>query len=295
MRADLHTHSLASDGTDLPAEVVRKAARAGLDVLALTDHDSTSGWEPAAGAALEAGITLVRGIEISTRHRGRSVHLLAYLPDPTHEPLVALLAGIVDGRNERMPGIVKALQDHGLQISEDDVRREAGATAASGRPHVADALVRLGAARDRSEAFRTLLDPGMPGYVHRHAPSLTAAIEVVRAAGGAPVLAHPWGRGGRTVLDPEGLAELRRLGLVGIEVDHQDHDPGAREHLRALARDLDLVVTGSSDYHGLGKVDHELGVNSTAPAELERLLDRAATLAAASGRPVPGLVGPAVG
>lgn len=291
MRIDLHTHSLASDGTDTPAEVVRAAARARLDVVALTDHDTSSGWASAAEAAVEVGITLVRGIEISTRHGGRSAHLLAYLPDPSYPPLVDALARVIEGRNDRMPGIVAALRAHGIDVTEDDVRREAGGSDAAGRPHVADALVRLGVVRDRGHAFAELLNPGMPGYVHRYAPTLPSMVEMVRDAGGAPVVAHPWGRSGRMVLSDDVLAELREVGLAGIEVDHQDHSASVREELRAIARDLDLVVTGSSDYHGLGKVDHDLGVNTTAPDELERLLDRAAAAAAASGRDVPGVVG----
>ncbi|TGN64659.1 PHP domain-containing protein [Nocardioides eburneiflavus] len=272
MRIDLHTHSSASDGTDTPGDLVREAAAAGLDVVALTDHDAMSGWDEAQQAADEAGITLVPGLEISTRFHHRGVHLLGYLPDPTHPPLVRELDRILEGRTARTPAIVAALRGHGIDISEDDVRRESGGSVAAGRPHVADALVRRGVVADRTEAFATLLSPGQPGYVNRYASALEEMIPLVAAAGGVTVLAHPWGRGSRSVLDAGALAALKDLGLAGIEVDHQDHSPVDRAELRALARDLDLVVTGSSDHHGLGKVDHDLGVNTTDPEQYERLL-----------------------
>ena len=275
MRIDLHTHSSASDGTDTPGDLVREAAAAGLDVVALTDHDAMSGWDEAQQVADEVGITLVPGLEISTRFHHRGVHLLGYLPDPTHPALVDELDRILEGRTARTPAIVAALREHGVDISEEDVRRESGGSVAAGRPHVADALVRRGVVADRSEAFATLLSPGQPGYVNRYASALEDMIPLVAAAGGVSVVAHPWGRGSRSVLDAEALAGLKDLGLAGIEVDHQDHAPAARAELRALARDLDLVVTGSSDHHGLGKVDHDLGVNTTDPEQYERLMSLA--------------------
>jgi predicted metal-dependent phosphoesterase TrpH len=272
VRIDLHTHSSASDGTDTPADLVRTAKAAGLDVVALTDHDATSGWTEAAAAADEVGIAFVPGLEISTKFRHRGVHLLAYLPDPTHPPLVGALDRIIAGRTERTPAIVAALRRHGIAITEDDVRRESDGSVAAGRPHVADALVRLGVARDRTQAFTDLLDPGRPGYANRYAADLEDMIPLVTAAGGVAVIAHPWGRRGRSLLDEQALARLRDLGLAGIEVDHQDHSPADRSELRDLARRLDLLVTGSSDYHGLGKVDHDLGINTTDPEQYERLL-----------------------
>jgi 3',5'-nucleoside bisphosphate phosphatase len=275
VRIDLHTHSSASDGTDTPGELVREAAAAGLDVVALTDHDAMSGWDEAQQVAGEVGITLVPGLEISTRFHRRGVHLLGYLPDPTHPALVDELDRILEGRTARTPAIVAALREHGIDISEEDVRRESGGSVAAGRPHVADALVRHGVVVDRTEAFATLLSPGQPGYVDRYASALEDMIALVVAAGGVTVVAHPWGRGSRSVLDAEALAGLKDLGLAGIEVDHQDHGPADRAALRAIAHDLDLVVTGSSDHHGLGKVDHDLGVNTTDPEQYERLLSLA--------------------
>lgn len=277
MRIDLHTHSSASDGTDTPGALVREAKAAGLDVVALTDHDATSGWAEAQRAADEVGITLVPGLEISTKLQHRGVHLLAYLPDPADGPLTDVLDRIIAGRTERTPAIVAALRAHGIDLTEDDVRREAGGTVAAGRPHVADALVRLGVVADRTEAFATLLSPGQPGYVNRYAPPVEEMIPIVVAAGGVPVIAHPWGRRGGTVLTEEVFARLRGLGLAGIEVDHQDHPPEIRARLREIAADLDLLVTGSSDHHGLGKRDHDLGVNTTDPEQYERLVSLASS------------------
>ncbi|HEY0642684.1 MAG TPA: PHP domain-containing protein [Nocardioides sp.] len=276
MRIALHTHSSASDGTDTPADLVREAKAAGLDVVALTDHDAMSGWAEAEQAADEVGITLVPGLEISTKYRHRGVHLLAYLPDPTHPALVAELDRILVGRTERTPAIVAALRQYGIEITEDDVRREAGGSVAAGRPHVADALVRLGVVADRTHAFDELLNPGRPGYVNRYAAPLEDVIPLVNEAGGVAVVAHPWGRSGGTVLDAEAFADLKEVGLAGIEVDHQDHSEELRARLRGIAADLDLVVTGSSDHHGLGKVDHDLGVNTTDPEQYERLVSLAA-------------------
>lgn len=275
MRIDLHTHSSASDGTDTPGDLVREAAAAGLDVIALTDHDAMSGWAEAREVADEVGVTLVPGLEISTRFGHRGVHLLGYLPDPTDPALALELDRILEGRNARTPAIVAALRAHGVDITEDDVRRESGGSVAAGRPHVADALARLGVVRDRTEAFATLLSPGQPGYVNRYASALEEMIPLVAAAGGVAVVAHPWGRGSRSVLSADTLATLKDLGLAGIEVDHQDHSEADRAELRAIAADLDLVVTGSSDHHGLGKVDHDLGVNTTDPVQYERLLSLA--------------------
>lgn len=290
MRIDLHTHSSVSDGTDDPGTVVRAAAAAGLDVVGLTDHDTAEGWSEAAAAATDVGITLVRGMEISTALGRASVHLLAYLPDPTYLPLAAALDKILDGRNSRVPAICAKLQSLGFDVTEEAVRRRAADAAATGRPHVADVMVAAGIVANRDEAFERFLNPGRPGYVDRYAVPLSEAIGLVTGSGGVGVIAHPWGRGKSGVLPEATLAGLRDQGLVGIEVDHQDHSPETRDALRAIARNLDLVVTGSSDHHGTGKIDHELGCNTTAPEEYERLLELAARAAAASGRPVPGVL-----
>jgi 3',5'-nucleoside bisphosphate phosphatase len=292
MRIDLHTHSDRSDGTDTPAELVSRARAVGLDVLGITDHDTTEGWDEATAAAEELGVRLVRGIEVSTRFAGHGVHLLAYLPDPDDRTLMDELQRILDGRNARMPKILDRLAELGIELTEDDVHRACGDTAATGRPHVADALVAKGVVRDRDEAFARLLGPGGPAYVDRYAADLERMIDIVAAAGGVTVLAHPWAsRHEHGALDEAGLERLRDRGLAGVEVDHEDHDEETRDALRALARDLDLVVTGSSDYHGTGKTGHELACNTTDPEQLERLLDLAAAAASAADRATPALVG----
>ncbi|GAA0981386.1 PHP domain-containing protein [Nocardioides aquaticus] len=292
MRIDLHTHSDVSDGTAPPASVVRVAATAGLDVVALTDHDTTLGWAEAEQAAREVGIDLVRGLEISCTHQGRGLHLLAYLPDPTHPGLRDLLARIGAGRSGRVPAMLAQLREAGVAIEQADLDREGSRTAATGRPHVADALVRLGVVASRDEAFRDWLDAGRPGFVDRWAASVTEMVQAVGEAGGVTVVAHPWGRGGRGALPEDEIAVLAAAGLAGIEVDHQDHDDTDRARLREVAADLDLVVTGSSDHHGTGKVDHDLGCHTTDPEEYERLLARAAAASAASGRDTPEVVRP---
>ncbi len=292
MRIDLHTHSTASDGTATPRELVVEAKRAGLDVVAITDHDTAAGWEQAAGAAAEVGIELVRGMEISTKHHGESVHLLAYLPDPAYPPLHKMLARIIAGRDHRIPRMVARLRSLGIGITEEAVLAKAADAAAVGRPHVADVLVDLGVVASRDEAFADYLSPRGKGYVSRPAASLEDAIRAVAGAGGVTVLAHPWGREGDRSLRSEELARLRATGLTGIEVDHLDHDDDQRAQLRGIAAEIGLVATGSSDFHGSGKPQHHLGVCTTAPEEYERLLEAAARAAATSGRAAPAVITP---
>ena len=278
MTIDLHTHSRVSDGTASPRELVHAAADAGLDVVALTDHDTTLGWDEAAAAAAEAGIGLVRGIEISTRHHDAGVHLLAYLPDPADAALQAELARIVQGREDRVPTMLARLRDLGVPATEEALAASAGGSEITGRPHVADLLVRLGVVRDRDQAFAEYLSDGGPAFVDRYAADLVEMIALVRGAGGVPVIAHPWGRGSAHVLDEPAIVVLKEVGLAGLEVDHLDHDPHTRDRLREIAGRLDLVVTGSSDHHGTGKTGHDLGCETTAPHQLERILDLAASL-----------------
>lgn len=283
-RIDLHTHSALSDGTQTPTELVYAAREAGLDVVAITDHDTTAGWGEAQAAADRADLALVRGLEVSTSHHGGAVHLLAYLPDPTHPGLVAELGRIVGGRGSRVPAMLDALRSAGIDLSAADVATDG----VPGRPHVADAMVRAGYVASRDAAFDDWLAEGRPGYVGRYAADLVTMIGLVAAAGGVSVVAHPWGRGGRAALPPDQLALLAGHGLVGVEVDHQDHvAPDVREELRGVVRDLDLVATGSSDHHGLGKSGHPLGVHTTALEEWERLLDAARGAAESSGRSTP--------
>lgn len=272
MRIDLHTHSSRSDGTDTPTQLVTNAVSAGLDVIALTDHDTTVGWEEARVAAAATGLVLVPGIEISTLFEGRSVHLLGYDFDPEYAPLVDELERLRGGRDDRLPRIIRRLNALGVEISMEDVRRHSPGAAVTGRPHVADALVEAGYVADRKAAFDEFLAEGRPGYIERYAADVFRAVELVTEAGGRAVVAHPWSRGSEEVLTSDVFEKLASVGLAGIEVDHQDHGPAEREQLRHLARRLNLAYTGSSDYHGTGKVDHDLGVNTTEPEQFERLL-----------------------
>lgn len=278
MRIDLHTHSNRSDGTDTPTELVENAAASGLDVVAITDHDSTAGWDEASAAADRVGITLVRGIEISTMLEGVSVHLLGYGFDPADTSLLAELDRILGGRDARLPALLAQLAEHDMPLTVDDVVAESGNAAASGRPHVADAMVAAGYVADRDEAFRDWLYDHGPVFVERYGAPLVDAIELVRDAGGVSVIAHPWARRGRRVLSPRVIADLRDRGLSGLEVDHNNHSDAVRAELRAVAHDLDLVVTGSSDYHGTGKgPEFHLGAHTTAPDQYERLLAQLTT------------------
>lgn len=284
---DLHTHSNCSDGTDPPAELVAKADAAGLAVVALTDHDTFAGWGEAAAEAGRLPIGLLLGVEMSCKLSGLGVHLLGYQPDPTEPALLAELERIREGRAGRVPLIVDTLRRHGIDITVEDVYEHVGDAPSPGRPHVADALVAKGYSKNRAEAFSEWLSEGRPGNLTRYAPSPAIAIRLVVAAGGAPVIAHPHGRSARRVLTDDALAHLATAGLAGIEVDHLDHDAATRDHLRGLAEDLDLVTTGSSDYHGKGKQHHPLAAETTDPEQFERLLARIKTNADASGRTPP--------
>lgn len=272
MRIDLHTHSDRSDGTDSPTELIQNSKLAGLDVVAITDHDSTQGWDEAASAADSLGIQLVPGIEVSARVGFKSVHLLGYDFDPTNVALDDELRAVIDGRNNRLPQTIAALRALGIDITVADVERWSGNAAATGRPHVADALIELGVVSNRDEAFALYLMPGRPAYVDRYAIDLKRAVQLIVDAGGRTVVAHPWSRGSDKVMTYELFAELTSMGLAGIEVDHNDHDQAARRELAGIADDLGLVKTGSSDYHGTGKINFDLGCNMTHPEQFERLL-----------------------
>jgi hypothetical protein len=284
MRIDLHTHSSVSDGTDIPEILVRNAAAAGLDVIALTDHDTFDGWNAAVAAGRDHGLTVVGGVEISTGLRGAAVHLLGYLPDPNFGPLVAELDRIRAHRNDRLTAIIDRLNRVDVHITQQDVLAVASGASSLGRPHVADALVARGYVRNRGEAFDNWLAEGGPAFVPKYAPPTAEAIALVRHAGGVAVLAHPWGRSSRRVLTPRALEDLAGAGLAGLEVDHDDHEQADRDELRALAADLGLIVTGSSDHHGTGKIGHELGRYTTAPEQYELLLDIAGRTPADAGR-----------
>ncbi|WP_306318023.1 MULTISPECIES: PHP domain-containing protein [unclassified Streptomyces] len=284
MRIDLHTHSTASDGTDSPAELVRNAAASGLDVVALTDHDTTRGHAEAIAAAPE-GLTLVTGAELSCRLDGVSMHMLAYLFDPEEPALLAERELVRDDRVPRAKGMIAKLNELGVPVTWEQVARIAG-DGSVGRPHVASALVELGVVPTVSDAFtEDWLADGGRAYVEKHETDPFEAIRLVKAAGGVTVFAHPAAaKRGRTV--PESaIAKLAEAGLDGIEVDHMDHDAATRERLRGLAADVGLLTTGSSDYHGSRKTC-VLGEYTTDP-EVYGEITRRAT----GAFPVPGAGG----
>jgi predicted metal-dependent phosphoesterase TrpH len=272
MPIDLHTHSTASDGTLRPAEVMAAAAGAGLDVVALTDHDTTAGWTEAAGA-LPAGLTLVPGAELSCRWYAVDppipLHLLGYLFDPADAGLGAEFARVRLAREHRAEQMVDLLRADGIDVTWDEVRGYAdGGTI--GRPHVAQALIRRGLAATVSEAFAPDL-LGARYRVPKPDTDVFTALRLVREAGGVAVFAHPRAtRRGKTVPD-ELIAELAAAGLFGLEADHDDHSPAERAHVRALAADLGLVATGSSDFHGANKTVR-IGANTTDPAAFARIV-----------------------
>ncbi|MFJ2907746.1 PHP domain-containing protein [Streptomyces sp. NPDC091279] len=284
MRIDLHTHSTASDGTDSPGELVRNAAAAGLDVVALTDHDTTRGYAEAL-AALPEGLTLVTGAELSCRVGGVSMHMLAYLFDPEEPALLAERELVRDDRVPRAQGMVAKLNALGVPVTWEQVLRIAG-DGSVGRPHVATALVELGVVPTVSDAFTAdWLADGGRAHMEKHETDPFEAIRLVKAAGGVTVFAHPGAsKRGRTV--PESaIVEMAAAGLDGIEVDHMDHEPQTRARLRGLASELGLLATGSSDYHGSRKTC-VLGENVTDP-EVYGEITRRAT----GAFPVPGTGG----
>lgn len=272
MRIDLHTHSTASDGTLSPAELVHAAAEAGLDVLGLTDHDTTSGWQPAI-AALPAGLTLVPGAELSCRWYSVApsipLHLLGYLFDPDNPALHAELARLRDDRLRRARAMVDLMRADGLDVTWDEVQGYA-AGGTIGRPHLAQALIRRGLAGNVTEAFA----PDLLGRRYRlpkHDLDVFAAMRLVQDAGGVTVFAHPRAtRRGRVVPD-ELIVQMAAAGLFGLEADHDDHSPAERAQVRALAAELGLAVTGSSDFHGTNKTV-KLGAFTTAPEVYERMV-----------------------
>jgi 3',5'-nucleoside bisphosphate phosphatase len=277
MRIDLHTHSLISDGTDTPGELVRKARAVGLDVVGLTDHDTFDGLDEAVAEAERVGIHVVRGMELSCSRHGDSVHVLAYGADPASPGLAAEMARVRDGRLGRLTGVLAKLAELGMPVTEAEVMAQVGESPSVGRPHIADALIKAGHVRDRQEAFDRFLADGGPAHVHRYTIEVDRGIDLVHEAGGLAVIAHPWGRGREHVLPPSLLEALvRDHGLDGIEVDHQDHDAETRQRLRTLAGNLGLLATGSSDYHGAGKLDHDLGCNTTDPEVFDEMQRRLA-------------------
>lgn len=275
MRIDLHTHSNVSDGTDSPTQLVHAAIKADLDVIAITDHDTFAGVAEAQEAGKRSGLKVLNGIEMSTKFEGKSVHLLGYGCDIRNADMKAELARIRAGRAERLPRMIENLQEHGIDITIDEVYEYAGDASAVGRPHVADILVRKGIVSNRTEAFHSWIGEGQPGYAERYACDLEVAIDLIHAARGVAVIAHPWAREARSVLTAPVLERLvAEHQLDGIEVEHQDHDADTRELLFEMGARLGLIRTGSSDYHGLGKINHDLGCNLTRVQAYNELISR---------------------
>lgn len=285
-KIDLHTHSLRSDGRGTPAQVMQEAFDAGLDIVALTDHDTISGWAEAAHTAADLGLGFVPGIEVTTRalvkdETGKehkfSVHMLAYLPDPNNTELAQVLAESVDSRRVRLEDITKLLaQDYDITWDHVELELESGKTA--GRPAIADAMIARGIILDRSEFFDFVF-PGSKYYVpNRGVPETYEAISLIRRAGGVPVIAHPMARGtGPKPGEPMPLRHFETMieaGLAGFEAYHRDVPAHVTEWLEKLAFEKSLVLTGSSDYHGTGK-PNLLGENKTAADMLQRILAQA--------------------
>jgi 3',5'-nucleoside bisphosphate phosphatase len=281
-RIDLHTHSTASDGTDSPAGLVAAAAAAGVDVLAITDHDTTAGWAEAA-RALPPGMRLLRGAEfscVSPTGRGDrdvAVHLLGYQFDPAHPAIVAEQTRLRAERVDRLHRMTEKMAADGYPVDADEVFAQLPEGASAGRPHLARALVTAGVVASVSEAFATLLYNGSPYFVPKTDTPVRTAIDMVCAAGGVAVFAHPLARRRGRVVEPSVIAELAGTGLTGVEVDHPDHSPEDRALLRGLVAETGLVATGSSDYHGRNKAT-PIAAETTAPESLEQLLEPATAL-----------------
>ncbi len=284
VKIDLHTHSTRSDGLDSPTQLMENAAKAGIEIIALTDHDTVSGWDEGRSSAAKLGLGFVPGIEVTsvsdvTRNEKTyriSVHLLAYLPDPDHQALEVVLDDTVATREARGRAIVEKLAEQ-IPITWEMVLDHLDKGATIGRPAIADTLVTMGLVADRSAAFDYYLSTDGPFYVSHSAVSTIDAIGLIRQAGGVPVIAHPL-KGVGPDTDPEDLPiahfeEMIQAGLQGVEVYHRDVPETARKWLLDLADKHNLVVTGSSDYHGLEGKPNRLGENTTSQEMLDRIIE----------------------
>lgn len=270
MRIDLHTHSTVSDGTESPSDLIQAARDADIDVIALTDHDSTAGWAAAASAARAYGVALVPGMEVSCRtDTGISVHVLSYLHDPLHPGLMAEILRSRDARLTRAERMVERLGAD-YPITWSDVQEHIADGATVGRPHIADSLVALGIVSNRSEAFSHILTATSPYWVGHYAPHPAQAVELIRAAGGVAVFAHPVASARGRIVGDDVMGQMIDAGLQGLEIEHRDNPEPGRRDLRLIAARHGLLATGSSDYHGEGK-PNRLGENLTAPDVLAHI------------------------
>ena len=266
-RIDLHSHSIASDGQYPAAEVARRMAEAGVSVWALTDHDAVTALAAGAHAAAAHGLRFVPGIELSVQHGRREIHLLGHFVDPQSAALRAFEDLLAEKRRLRMGEIVQKLAALGVALTPDEIERFSGGKML-GRPHVARAMVERGVVSTVREAFDRYLADGQPAYVGRYRLSAREAIDLVRRAGGAATLAHP----GVNRIERGEVEQLAGWGLAGVEVDHPDHNPSVREKYARVARELELVATAGSDFHGEAvNPDRRLGEVSMGAEALERL------------------------
>lgn len=271
--ADLHLHSNHSDGTEAPGEVVRQAHAHGVRTMALTDHDRTTGWDEAAEATAALGMTFIPGMELSAKHEWRSVHVLGYLFDPQDDGILAETQRIRDDRIGRAERIVRSIgRDYDLDWS--DVVAQTALDATVGRPHIADALVARGIVRDRTEAFDGILHPREGYYEPHYAPDPLTAVRLITDAGGVAIIAHPVTAGRDRMMPVPFIEQLIAAGLGGFEIDHRENTAAGKRRLHELAAAHDLIVTGSSDYHGSGKPNLP-GENTTSDEMVQRLIDRA--------------------
>jgi predicted metal-dependent phosphoesterase TrpH len=278
-RIDLHLHTTHSDGSLLPAEVLALAKKAGVSALAITDHDIVDGIPEAIEIGANLGIEIIPGIEVSSRIGDAELHVLGYFLDWKDEALNRRLELVRTSRHRRNPLIVEKLNDLGLALTYQEVQELAG-TESVGRPHIARVLMQKGYVQSAKEAFDRYLADGAAAYVPRELPDPAEAIAWIRAAHGVPVLAHPlW-----TKQDESGLLKLcdklKGEGLMGIEVHYSTHKPQQTREYLNIAKRLDLLVTGGSDFHGITKPDIEVGVGrgglKVSPKLLEPLRKAAA-------------------
>jgi 3',5'-nucleoside bisphosphate phosphatase len=271
---DLHTHSNFSDGTDSPSVLINKAHAAGLTTIALTDHDTVAGWDEATNQ-LRPGLSLVLGSEISCQTiDGISVHMLGLLFDRNDEALMTMLAKTRDNRIGRMHKIIARLNAADYSITMEDVQAQLSEGATLGRPHLADALIAKGYMKSREEVFAEVLHNNSPFYVAHYSPTPEEAIGLIKLAGGVAVIAHAMSSLRGRVVSADSFESYVAAGLDGIEVFHRDHTAPNRELLANIADQYDLAKTGSSDYHGNGKLN-QLAEFHTDPAEFEKLESRA--------------------
>jgi len=270
MKIDLHTHTTCSDGTMSPTELIQHAIINGITVLGLTDHDTVSGWQEAK-QALRLELQLALGAEISCLTKsGESIHMLGLLFDENYQPLQEAMALSRDDRVPRMQKMIELMRADGIAITYEEVLQHKPEGATLGRPHLADTLVTKGLVKNRDQAFAEWLNNDSKYYVSHIAPTPIDAIKLIRAAGGVAVIAHPYASMRHSKLGVADFIDFKNAGLNGIEVDHRDHGLEERLNLREIAKELDLVTTGSSDFHGTGKLNL-IGENVTSPEHWERL------------------------